>query len=177
MHKRGIHGNAKELSSQSSLPLPFSPLLSLSSAPICCLGGEGEESLERRIKKIKKYEEIWLCNTPYSQVRATYTETAQYCWRPCEPGSCFLVFSLSLSSGWHTTVSSLYSYEVVYMLMKEGKNQQCASDTTPTPQPLPSSPSWNSWIWVISLLMACAFVVVGIVVLFFVLFLFFLLKT
>lgn len=41
------------------------------------------------------------------------------------------------------------------------------------PQPLPSSPSWNSWIWVISLLMAFAFVVVGIVVLF--LFLFFVL--
>lgn len=136
MHKRGIYGNAKELSSQSSLPLPFSlPLsLSLSSAPIFGLGGGGEEGLERRIKKItQKYEEIWLCNTHYSQVRATYTETAQYCWRPCEPGSCFLVFSLSLSSGWHTTVSSLYSYKVVYMLMKEGKNQQCARDTTSTP--------------------------------------------
>lgn len=49
------------------------------------------------------------------------------------PEVVFLVFSLSLSSGWHTTVSSLYSYEVVYMLMKEGKNQQCARDTTPTP--------------------------------------------
>lgn len=132
MHKRGIHGNAKELSSQSS-SRSRSPCLSLSLSLRRRFLPWGRGRREFGEKNKKKYEEIWLCNTHYSQVRATYTETAQYCWRPCEPGSCFLVFSLSLSSGWHTTVSSLYSYEVVYMLMKEGKNQQCARDTTPTP--------------------------------------------